>query len=69
VGVGSARLRFPRGVGVRIERRGVLSSFDPAGMARRTDNAWYSEGWDTAEHRLNVSIESAIGSVDVSWLD
>jgi hypothetical protein len=69
VGVGSARLRFPRGVGVRIERRGVLSSFDPAGMARRADNAWYSEGWDTAEHRLNVSIESAIGSVDVSWLD
>jgi hypothetical protein len=53
---------------VRIERRGVLSSFEPAGMVRR-GNAWFSEGWDEAEHRLTMSIESAIGSVDVSWID
>jgi hypothetical protein len=68
MGVGSMRLRFPRALGVRIERRGVLSSFEPAGMVRR-GNAWYSEGWDEAEHRLTMSIESAIGSVDVSWID
>jgi hypothetical protein len=68
MGVGALRLRFPRELGVRIERRGILSSFQPEGMERR-DNAWYSAGWEGAEHRVTVAIESAVGSVDVSWMN
>lgn len=67
MGVGSVTLRFPRGLGVRIVKESFLTSFDAAGMTKR-GNAWYSAGWDRAEHKVTVNIDAAIGSIDVEWI-
>lgn len=68
MGVGSLTLRFPRSLGVRIEKESFLASFSPSGMVRRGD-AWYSRGWDSARDRLTVRIDAALGSIGVQWID
>ncbi|HEX6370172.1 MAG TPA: hypothetical protein VF006_14720 [Longimicrobium sp.] len=68
MGLGSLTLRFPRSLGVRIEREGFLTRFSPAGMVRR-DGAWHSRNWDTARYRLTVRIDAALGSINVQWMD
>jgi hypothetical protein len=68
MGLGAVTLRFPRSLGVRIESRSTLSRFSPEGMERRGD-AWYSAGWDRAQHRLTVRVDAALGAVNVQWLD
>src|SRR5690606_5443237 len=47
MGMGSVVLRFPRSLGVRINRNAVLTSFDAAGFTRR-DRSFFSENWDSA---------------------
>lgn len=68
MGVGSLTLRLPREVGVRITRSSFLTRFSPAGMERRGDS-YYSAGWEGAPHRLDLSIEAALGAVNVEWID
>jgi hypothetical protein len=68
MGVGSLTLRFPRSLGVRIEKDSFLASFSPAGMVRRGD-AWYSRSWDGAPNKLTVRISAALGSINVQWID
>jgi hypothetical protein len=68
MGVGSVRLRLPRAVGVRITRSGFLSSFDPTEMVKRGD-AWFSKNYDSSRYRLDLELASAVGSVDVDWVD
>lgn len=68
MGVGSLTLRFPRSLGVRIEKDSFLARFSPDGMVRR-GNAWYSRGWDGARDRLTVNVSAAIGSIRVEWID
>jgi hypothetical protein len=68
MGVGSLTLRFPRSLGVRIEKDSFLASFSPAGMVRRGD-AWYSRNWDGAPNKLTVRISAALGSINVQWID
>ncbi len=68
MGLGSLTLRFPRSLGVRIEKDSFLTRFSPAGMVRR-DGAWYSRNWDQARHRLTVQIDAALGSINVQWMD
>lgn len=68
MGLGSLTLRFPRSLGVRIEREGFLTRFSPSGMVRRGD-AWYSRNWNDARHRLTVRLDAALGSIDVQWTD
>jgi hypothetical protein len=67
MGIGSVRLRLPRGLGVRMTKSSFLSSFHPAGMVKR-GGAWYSQGYDQARYKLDVAIDAAIGSVDVEWM-
>jgi hypothetical protein len=68
MGVGSLILQLPRGVGVRLTRRSVLSAFEPGGLVAR-DGVFYSDDWDVAPYRLNLHVSSAIGSVDVRWIE
>lgn len=68
MGLGALTMRFPRHLGVRIQREGFLTRFSPAGMVRRGD-AWYSRNWDSARYRLTVRIEAALGSINVQWMD
>lgn len=67
MGIGEMKLRFPRGVGVQLQRRSFLTSFETEGLVRRGD-AFYSPDWDTAARRITVEVEAALGSVEVEWV-
>ncbi len=67
MGVGSLKLRFPKGLGVRLQRKTFLTSFEPEGLVKRGD-WYYSLDWETAPHRVSISVNGALGSVAVSWV-
>lgn len=66
--LGSLTLRFPRGVGVRLEKDTFLTSLDSEGLIKRGD-AYLSPDWDSAEHRIEVDVSAAFGSIRVEWSD
>lgn len=68
MGIGSITLRFPRSLGVRINKDSFLTSFDADGLEKR-GKAFYSRNWATAAHRLTLDIDAALGSIDVEWTD
>jgi hypothetical protein len=68
MGLGSLTLRMPHGLGIRIVRSGRLSSFDSEGLTKRGE-AYYSADWESAEHKLSLNVNAALGSVRVTWVD
>jgi hypothetical protein len=68
MGVGAVRLRLPRSLGVKVTKDAFLTSFDPTGMVKRGD-AWYSNNYDSSPYRLDLSINAAVGSIDIDWID
>jgi hypothetical protein len=67
MGLGSLELRFPEGIGVKLERETLLTSIDTQGLVKRGD-AYYSVDWERAERRITVQVEAAFGSIDVRWV-
>jgi hypothetical protein len=67
MGLGSLTLRVPDDLGLRVERSTFLTSFDSQRLVKR-GNYYYSENWDTAEHRLTVKIDAAFGSINIRWV-
>lgn len=65
VTVGSATVRVPADVGVRVETRSTLGSFDGEGLVER-DGAWYSANWDTAPHKLHIRGRTMLGKLQVT---
>jgi hypothetical protein len=45
-----------------------LSSFDPAGLVRNGD-AFVSTNYERAERRLDLDLTTAMGGVDVEWVE
>jgi len=68
MGLGSLTLRVPRGLGLRVRKGGILAGFDSQGLIRRGD-VYFSEDWDTAERKLTVDVDAALGNVRVTWVD
>jgi hypothetical protein len=68
MGLGSLTLRLPEGLPVRITRTGRLASFDSEGLTKRGDH-YYSSTWESAENRLTLTLDAALGSVRVVWVD
>src|SRR5690606_13653315 len=68
MGLGSLTLVVPTNVGVRVIRDGVLTSFDSEGLTKR-GKVYTSEQWDSAEHKLTLDLDAALGSVKVRWVD
>jgi hypothetical protein len=68
MGVGSIQLRLPRGEGIRVDRESFLSSFDAAGLERKGES-YYSSNWETAPHKLTIDLSTALGSIDIEWVD
>ena len=68
MGVGELVLRFPRSVGVRINRSSFLTSFDADRFEQR-DGAYFSDNWQRAAHQLIVDVDAAFGSVVIEWID
>jgi hypothetical protein len=68
MGLGALTLRMPRGLGVRINRGGILTSFDSEGLTKR-GKSYYSENWNDAGRKLSLDLEAAFGSIKVVWVD
>lgn len=66
MGLGSLTLRVPRGLGVQIQKEGLLAGFDSQGLIKRGD-VYYSENHEQAAHQLAVRIDAAFGSIKVEW--
>jgi hypothetical protein len=66
--VGGITLRLPRKAGIRITMDKFLSSFEPAGLVRR-DQAFVSTNYERAERRLDLDLTTAVGGVEVEWVE
>jgi hypothetical protein len=64
VAMGGSTIRVPADVGVRVELERAFASFDRDGLRKR-GNAWVSDNWDTAEHRLRVRGSAAFGKLTI----
>ena len=64
MGVGELKIRVPRDLGVRIERKSFLIALDAEDFVR-VDDAYISPNFDTAGHRLVIRLEAALGSVEI----
>ncbi|MEX0907006.1 MAG: hypothetical protein WD054_01650 [Gemmatimonadota bacterium] len=68
IGLGTLTLKLPTGLGVRIRKGGLLAPFDGQGLVKRGD-LYFSEDWDTAQYKLSLDVDAALGSVRVVWVD
>jgi hypothetical protein len=66
--MGELTLRLPRRVGVRISMDKFLSSFEPAGLVRRGD-AFQSPNYDSNQRHLDLELTTAVGGVNLEWVD
>lgn len=66
--VGGITLRLPARAGVRITMDKFLSSFDSARLVRR-GSGFVSGNYESAERRLDFDLSTAVGGVDVEWVD
>ncbi len=67
MGLGSLELRFPEGLGVKIEKDTFLTSFDSEGLVKMGD-AYYSLDYEDADRRVTIDIDAAFGSIKVTWV-
>ena len=68
MGLGSLTVRVPRGLGVSVRKKGVLASFDSQELIKRGDT-YYSENWDKASRRVTFTIDAALGSIRMVWVE
>lgn len=68
MGLGSLTLVFPDHLGVRITKKGFLASLDAPGFTK-VDGGWQSPDWDSAPHKLEIRLVSALGSIEVRRAD
>jgi hypothetical protein len=66
--MGELTLRLPRKVGVRISMDKFLSSFEPVGLVRRGD-AYVSPNYDRQQRHLDLDLTTAMGGVNVEWVE
>jgi hypothetical protein len=66
--VGELTLRLPRRAGVRITMDKFLSSFDPAGLVRR-GSEFVSANYERSQRRLDLDLATAMGGVNVEWVE
>ena len=66
--MGELTLRLPSEVGIRLASTRFLSSFEPAGLLRRGDS-FVSLNYDSAEHRLELDLTTAMGGVSIEWTE
>ncbi len=68
VGLGTVEIHVPAELGVRIDRSTFLMSFDAPGFEKRDGGVWVSRNWETAQHRLTLSVSGALGGITVARL-
>ena len=68
MGLGSLTLRVPKGLGVMVEKDGLLAGFDSQGLVKR-GKVYYSEGFNRATRKLAVKLDAAFGAIKVEWVN
>lgn len=66
--VGALTLRLPRDLGIRLTLDRFLSSFPTAGWTRQ-GNGYLSPGYAHATRHLDLALSSALGGIDVEWVN
>jgi hypothetical protein len=66
--MGELTLRLPRRIGLRITMDKFLSSFEPAGLVRR-GNTFQSPNYDSKARHLDLDLTTAMGGVNVEWVE
>ncbi len=66
VGLGTIDIAVPAELGVRVERSTFLMSFDAPGFEKQDGGVWLSRNWDTAKHRLTLSVSGALGGIKIA---
>jgi hypothetical protein len=61
-GVGSAKIRLPRGVGVRVHASGGIGSIDADGLKRDGD-AYINDALGKSPATITMTIEGGIGEI------
>ena len=64
VALGKLTLHVPEDVGLRIEVKRLLATFDHPGLRKR-GNAYYSDNYDTAKYRVRVRAETVFGAIEI----
>jgi hypothetical protein len=67
MGLGALELRFPEGLGVRLNKDSFLTSLDSEGMVKR-GGSYYSLDWEAADRKISIDLNAAFGSVRVVWV-
>lgn len=62
--LGKVAVHVPSDVGVRVEVDRFLASFDHEGLVKR-GNAWVSENFDRAPHKLRMHVSTAFGGIRI----
>lgn len=68
-GVGQVVLRVPEDVGIRVRKQSLLGSFSGIGLEEQEDGTFRSRNWSGADHRLDLRVEAAFGSIRVVRAD
>ncbi len=68
VGIGSLKLRLPRGVGVSVHLNRFLASFDAAGFEKHGDT-YVTSDYAGARNKLEMNVNASIGGVEVEWVN
>jgi len=68
VGLGGIEIRVPAELGVQIEKSTFLMSFDAPGFIKQDGGVWVSRNWETAAHRLTLSVSGVLGGVEIARL-
>ena len=69
MGLGKLLLRLPESLGVRLDVDRFLVGLDRSGFLKRGGGgAYYSTSYDTAEHRLTIEIQAALGTIEIDWV-
>jgi len=67
-GVGTANVRLPSNVGVRVEARGALGTVNARGLTR-DGNAYINDAYGQSDVTLRINIEGAVGTVNLELGD
>ena len=66
--MGELTLRLPRRIGLRITMDKFLSSFEPAGLVP-WGSGFQSPNYQTSARHLDLELTTAMGGVNVEWVD
>jgi hypothetical protein len=66
--MGELTLRLPKRAGVKITMDKFLSSFEPAGLLRHGES-FQSPNYDRAQRHLDLEVSTAMGGINVEWVE